>query len=48
MAEQDAIVKDQLQFITWLKANKLYNPMEDARTMRRMFEVWKAMRGENL
>lgn len=35
-------VDNQLEFIEWLKSKGLYNPMESAHTIQRMYEVWQA------
>ena len=40
--DTDEQVTEQLEFITWLKWKKLYNPMDSAHTMQRMHDVWKA------
>ena len=39
-------IKDQQQFIEWLKKNGLYNPLESGETMQKMHDVWAAMLGE--
>ena len=40
----EAKIDDQLAFIKWLKSNGLYNPNDSAHTMRKMHEVWQAMK----
>ncbi len=35
-------IKQQLNFVEWLKDQGIYNPMESAHTMRRMFNVYKS------
>ncbi|MDX2350631.1 MAG: hypothetical protein QNK32_09600, partial [Porticoccus sp.] len=37
-------IKKQLEFIEWLKANDIYNPMESSHTMRQMHRVWEESR----
>jgi len=34
-------IAKQLEFIKWLKDNKLYNEYESASTMSKMQKVWK-------
>jgi hypothetical protein len=31
----------QLEFIEWLKSKKLYNPMESAVNMQKMYDIWE-------
>lgn len=45
--EDQPIIKEQLEFVEWLKKKKRYNPMESGHTMLKMFEVWKLMKEEN-
>lgn len=35
-------IDKQLEFIEWLKSKGLYNPMESADTMQKMYNVWEA------
>ena len=35
-------VDKQLEFVVWLKSKGLYNPMESANTMQKMYNVWEA------
>jgi hypothetical protein len=39
-------VDQQLEFIDWLKDRKLYNPMDSAATMNKMFDVWKGIKND--
>ena len=45
MTEKEQIA-EQLEFVEWLKARGMYNPMESARAMQAMHAVWKAQRVE--
>lgn len=38
------LIKNQQEFIKWLKERKLYSEMESSHTMARMFSVWFAMK----
>ncbi len=33
-------LEKQMEFVEWLKAKDIYNPMESAHVMQKMFEVW--------
>jgi hypothetical protein len=37
----------QLEFIEWLKEKRLYNPMDSAFMMQKMYNVWINMREDN-
>lgn len=34
-------IDKQLEFITWLKTKKLYDPMESSHVMQKMYNVWR-------
>lgn len=38
------LIKQQQEFVEWLKAKGLYNAFDPSHIMQRMFEVWKAMK----
>jgi DNA-directed RNA polymerase subunit RPC12/RpoP len=40
------LIQQQQEFVEWLKSKDLYNALESAPTMQRMFEVWKAMKSD--
>ena len=44
MNEKESEIVEQLKFVSWLKDKGLYNKMESAHTMSRMYDVWKATR----
>jgi len=39
-------IKQQQEFVEWLKSKDLYNALESATAMQKMFQVWKAMKDE--
>ena len=39
-------IKQQLDFVEWLKNQGIYNPMESAHTMRRMFSVYNSINAD--
>ena len=44
--EDKALVKSQMEFIEWLKGKGLYWHMESNDTIRKMHQVWVAMKEE--
>lgn len=42
------LLKEQEQFVNWLKSKRMYNPMESAYTMQKMHTVWKTLREEHV
>lgn len=36
------LLKEQEEFVAWLKEKGLYNPMESGHVMQKMHEVWEA------
>jgi len=43
-SEEIKQIKEQEQFVEWLKSKRMYNPMESAYTMQKMHWVWQAMK----
>ena len=41
------LIKEQQQFIDWLKSKGIYNPMESAYTMKKMHIVWKTLKKDH-
>jgi hypothetical protein len=37
------LIKEQEEFVEWLRSKEMYDPMESGRIMQKMFLVWKAM-----
>jgi hypothetical protein len=43
MSNADLVIQKQLEFVEWLKENRVYNPLEPAATMQKMHKVWELM-----
>jgi len=39
--QEDPVIKQQQQFVDWLKNKGLYNQFDSAHVMQRMHEVWE-------
>jgi len=42
------LLKEQEEFIEWLKSKNMYNSLESGYTMSRMHEVWKEAKKEEV
>lgn len=47
-SEYEKEIKEQLTFVDWLKNHGIYDPMERAVTMQKMFTVWKLAKMEDV
>ena len=41
--QNDPVIKQQQEFVNWLKSREMYNQFDSAHVMQRMFEVWKIL-----